>query len=48
MEKNCYLVLEDGTILQGQSFGAPVATEGEVGKSWKKKKKKKNKNKDHY
>ncbi|KAK7789985.1 hypothetical protein R5R35_009200 [Gryllus longicercus] len=26
----CYLVLEDGTVLQGEPFGAPVETHGEV------------------
>ncbi|XP_034240119.1 CAD protein [Thrips palmi] len=26
----CALVLEDGTVLQGRSFGAPVSTHGEV------------------
>lgn len=28
----CCLVLEDGTILHGRSFGAQVPVEGEVGK----------------
>ncbi|KAE8740857.1 CAD protein [Frankliniella occidentalis] len=29
-QQPCALVLEDGTILQGRSFGAPVPTHGEV------------------
>lgn len=29
-QQPCALVLEDGTVLQGRSFGAPVATHGEV------------------
>ncbi|KAK3917487.1 CAD protein [Frankliniella fusca] len=29
-QQPCALVLEDGTVLQGHSFGAPVATHGEV------------------
>lgn len=28
----CYLILEDGTILEGQSFGAKIEVDGEVGK----------------
>lgn len=28
----CYLVLEDGTILPGRSFGAKIPTDGEVGR----------------
>ena len=31
-QQPCSLVLEDGTILPGMSFGAPVPTQGEVGK----------------
>lgn len=33
-EKNvpCFLVLEDGTVLPGESFGAKKPVEGEVGK----------------
>lgn len=27
---NCSLVLEDGTILKGEQFGAPIDVEGEV------------------
>ena len=30
MSKPAYLVLEDGTILNGESFGAPVHGRGEV------------------
>lgn len=33
VDKPCYLVLEDGTIFSGTSFGANLDTEGEVGKS---------------
>lgn len=28
----CYLILEDGTVLTGESFGAKKQTGGEVGK----------------
>lgn len=28
----CYLILEDGEIIKGQSFGAKNPTNGEVGK----------------
>lgn len=28
----CYLILEDGTIFSGTSFGAKKAIDGEVGK----------------
>lgn len=28
----CSLILEDGTILQGKSFGAAVNSDGEVGR----------------
>lgn len=31
-KKLCYLVLEDGTILPGATFGAEIETDGEVGK----------------
>lgn len=27
----CFLVLEDGTVLKGESFGARKAIDGEVG-----------------
>lgn len=31
-EVNCYLLLEDGTLLEGESFGADVEALGEVGR----------------
>lgn len=31
-KKVCYLVLEDGTVFPGTSFGSETETDGEVGK----------------
>lgn len=30
-DKNCYLVLEDGSVFEGKSFGARRQIEGEIG-----------------
>lgn len=32
MQSTCSLVLEDGTVLPGESFGAKIPVDGEVGK----------------
>lgn len=31
-ESKSYLMLEDGTVFEGQSFGAHTDTDGEIGK----------------
>lgn len=31
-EDACFLVLEDGSVFKGQSFGSKKPTDGEVGK----------------
>lgn len=33
----CFLVLEDGSVLKGESFGAKKAIDGEVGRYFKSK-----------
>lgn len=30
-DKKSYLLLEDGTLFEGHSFGANIQTEGEIG-----------------
>jgi hypothetical protein len=34
LKSTCSLVLEDGTILPGESFGAKIPVDGEVGESF--------------